>query len=80
MNLYNVKYINTYIYVSLMKGVKYLKLKNYLNTIYSKNHIIHEFDNVHTLGIKDVHVYFWGLSWKAVSSPLQFVSLIISVG
>ena len=37
-----------------MKGVKKLKLKNYLNTIYSKNHIIHEFDNVHALGIKDV--------------------------
>jgi hypothetical protein len=38
-----------------MKGVKNLKLKNYLNTICSKNHNIHEFDNVlHALGIKDV--------------------------
>jgi hypothetical protein len=37
-----------------MKGVKNsLKLKNYLNTIYSKNHI-HVFDNEHALGIKDV--------------------------
>ena len=34
-----------------MKGVKNLKLKNYLNTIYSKSHIIHEFDNVHALGL-----------------------------
>jgi hypothetical protein len=29
-------------------------LKNYLNTIYSKNHIIHEFDNGDALGIKDI--------------------------
>jgi hypothetical protein len=45
-----------------MKGVKNLKLKNYLNTIYSKNHNIHEFENVHALGlgIKDVY-YVCGL-------------------
>jgi hypothetical protein len=43
-----------------MKGVKNLKLKNYLNTICSKNHNIHEFDNVLGLGIKDVY-YVCGL-------------------
>ena len=38
-----------------MKGLKNFKLKNYLNTIYSKSHNIHEFHNVHALlGIKDV--------------------------
>jgi hypothetical protein len=49
--------IYKYIY---MKGVKNLKLKNYLNTICSKNHNIHEFDNVLGLGIKDVY-YVCGL-------------------
>ena len=38
-----------------MKRVKIqLKFKNVLNKIYSKNHIVHEFDNVHALGITDV--------------------------
>jgi hypothetical protein len=37
-----------------MKGIKKLKLKNYLKTRYNKEHIIHEFDNVHALGIKDL--------------------------
>jgi hypothetical protein len=68
------KYMNTYIW----KPRKF-KVENYLNTIYSKNRIIHEFGNVHALGIEDV-LCLWVFQDCLGKLSLVLLSSIISDG